>query len=136
MDHGQGQKHGLVSLGWALHVLLANLSEGISHEVERLLSYCIVGRSQHNIVLLPSLPLLWVFLLVRSLPRLYSLSCLLLLRSWGTYNCICKCEFEFGGLTSTPGVASCRPSGLGRQARGLANGRAIVIAIVIAIVRR
>ena len=79
----QGQEHGLIGLGRAFHIMVANLSEGSSREGDWLSPYCIVGRSQHKIVLLPSLALLWALLtfLVSSLPRLNSLSCLLLLRT-------------------------------------------------------
>ena len=61
---------------------------------------------------------------------LYSLLCLLLLRSRGSHNCISQCEFEFRGLPATPHAAACRPKPimirLGRQARELANGLASV----------
>ena len=94
----------LVANGRAFHILLANLSEGSSHEGDQLSSCCIVGRSQHKIVLLPSLALLWELFLVLSLriPRLKSLSCLLLLRSRGSHNCISKCELGLRGLATTP----------------------------------
>ena len=72
----QGQEHGLVSISRAFHILFANLSEGSSHEGDRLSSYSIKGRSDDEIVLLSFISLLWVLFLVSSLscPRALALS--------------------------------------------------------------
>ena len=115
----QGQEHGFVSLGWAFHIMLANLSEGISHKGDWFSSYSIKGRSDDEFILSSLLSLLWVSFLVSSLSCLHSLSCLLLLRSWGN-KCISKAqglELVLGWLTATHHVAACRLSRAGRRPR-------------------